>query len=257
VAIPVDVEVKLNRARHHIAALEAEIKPLAAACGKAVVRSQDSQTNEIIYRIDGLPTIDPMLSAIAGDAIHNLRSCLDHLADALVRASGNTPTTDTSFPILSKAPTPNRHGTATPPQIAGGISMSARCAVDEVQPYKRDRPEFHQLHVLHRLDIQDKHRGLILSVFRSPFIGWWGDDVDITAFNSGPYRDGDELARFSIDEATRAGQDSVATFKFVVGIQAAESGPHAERMDAATFLRRLPLYYIEERVLPRFAALLC
>jgi hypothetical protein len=69
VAIPVDVEVKLNRARHHIAALEAEIKPLAAACGKAVVRSQDSQTNEIIYRIDGLPTIDPMLSAIAGDAI--------------------------------------------------------------------------------------------------------------------------------------------------------------------------------------------
>jgi hypothetical protein len=40
-----------------------------------------------IYRVLGLPTIPDDISLITGDAIHNLRSALDHLAYSLAEVS--------------------------------------------------------------------------------------------------------------------------------------------------------------------------
>jgi len=41
-------------------------------------------------------------SAIIGDAVHNARSALDHLAFALVEANGGSADENTTFPITDK-----------------------------------------------------------------------------------------------------------------------------------------------------------
>ncbi len=39
------------------------------------------------------------LSLVIGDIVHNLRSAFDHLAYQAVIAGGDTPTTNTEFPV--------------------------------------------------------------------------------------------------------------------------------------------------------------
>ena len=91
------LEVKLERARHHLDDLHEEVQALHRGARQALRDRVDPATGELVVYLDGLPPIDPRLCAIAGDAIHNMRAALDHLACALVRASGNEPTDQTSF----------------------------------------------------------------------------------------------------------------------------------------------------------------
>lgn len=189
--LPTGIEVKLNRAKSHLAELERELRPLESACRQAVQRRRDSATNEAVFYLDGLPQIDPRLGAVLGDAVHNLRSVLDHLADALVRRYGGTPNNNTSFPIRLK-PLPGDDA----PGIKGCGSLPQKVLdqIAAVQPYQRPKPRLHQLHILNKLDITDKHSQLLLAVFYVQSTSWFGD-MEITGFNQGPYQDGDELGR--------------------------------------------------------------
>src|SRR6266536_5183467 len=92
VARPLDgVPVKIDRAKTHLYDFEAHIRPIQAACREAIVRERDEQRSEYVFRLDRVPAVPAVLSAIVGDAIHNLRVSLDHLAWQLVIATGGTP----------------------------------------------------------------------------------------------------------------------------------------------------------------------
>jgi hypothetical protein len=57
-------------------------------------------TRQLIYYVSAVQEPDPELSGIVGDALHNLRSALDHIAYQLVMiGTGQTPSRRVYFPI--------------------------------------------------------------------------------------------------------------------------------------------------------------
>jgi hypothetical protein len=208
-------------------------------------RERDEQRSEHVFRFGRVPAVPPVMSAIIGDAIHNLRVSLDHLAWQLVIATGGQPDKDTSFPVLTTAPTPDRRG-RTRPQISPGVPKLVREILDEVQPYKREKPAHHDLAVLHDLDISDKHHELLVAIVGVKSIAWLGEPGPARSFNSGPYDDGAEVCRFSYSE-----NDVNPSFDFMVRLDEPAAGPWGPMLGAADLVRR-SLSYVEDEVLPRF-----
>jgi hypothetical protein len=245
------VLVKIERAKSHLRDFDLRAKRTEDACRKAVIRERDDERAELVFRFGRVPPLRPVLGAIIGDAIHNLRVALDHLACQLVIATSGTPNDATAFPILPVAPTPSSDG-RTRPQIAPGVPKDLREILDEVQPYKLAKPTNHDLMVLHRLDINDKHRELLITVIGVKHFGWFGE-ANPTGINLGPYEDGSEVCRFPYADLEDQGNFS-PTFSFAVRLDEAEAGPWGLMHGASEFVRRRPLRYIEEEVLPRFGS---
>ena len=243
------VLVKIDRAKTHLNDFDRRARRIEDACRRVIVRERDEQRSEYVFRFSRIPTLRPVLGAVIGDAIHNLRVALDHLAWQLVIASGGKPNDSTAFPILEVAPTPNRYGRSRP-QISPGVSKELRKILDEVQPYKLAKPANHDLMVLHRLDINDKHRQLLITVLGVRHFGWFGE-ADPTLVNLGPYQDGSEVCRFPY--ADLEDQENFSpTFSFAVRLNEAEAGPWGMMLGASELIRRRPLRYIEDEVVPRF-----
>ena len=108
------VLVKIYRAKTHLDDFDAQAKLITGACRKAIIRERDEQRSEHVFRLDRVPAVPPMLSAIIGDAIHNLRVSLDHLAWQLVITTGKQPNKNTSFPIRKTARRPDSGGCTYP-----------------------------------------------------------------------------------------------------------------------------------------------
>jgi len=88
---------------------------------------------------------------LIGDALHNARSALDHMAWQLVLAGGGTPTDQTAFPIAKDAKTFEEWVE----RRLRGAAPDAVAAVRALKPWKGSDE---QLWRLHRLDAVDKHR---------------------------------------------------------------------------------------------------
>jgi hypothetical protein len=243
------VLVKIDRAKAHLNDFDRRAERVEAACRKAIVRERDEQRSEYIFRFHRVPPVAPVLSAILGDAVHNLRVSLDHLAWQLVIADGGKPDDKTTFPILDVPPTPNRYG-RTRVQISPGVSKELGKILDEVQPYKRPKPAHHELAVLHRLDISDKHRDLLVTVVGVEGVSWFGEN-EPTTFNTGPYQDGTEVCRFPYS-STNSEDQFHPVISFIVRFNEPAAGPWSRSFGAADFVRLRLLRYVEEEVLPRF-----
>jgi hypothetical protein len=117
-------------------------------------RKTDPQTRDVTYYLAHVPETPPELPLIAGDALHNFRSTLDHLAWKLVEAAGKLPTVKTGFPIFdSEADYRSRS-----PKKVEGMRAITKERIDNLRPYKGG---YNDLWILHRLDIIDKHRLLL------------------------------------------------------------------------------------------------
>lgn len=156
--------LKLQRGQEHFASLRTALVMFRDSQRDRVSVEVDPGTGEKSWTVSEL--IDeppPIISLIIGDVVHNARSALDHLANALVESSGSRPTTRTQFPI-SESP---KKFHARAGEQTKGMSPGIVRVVELSQPYKRTtRPtaERHPLHLLHTLDIADKHRQLHTAV---------------------------------------------------------------------------------------------
>jgi hypothetical protein len=169
---------KLRRAVDHMKLLQSEIQGFTDdfTPGNAYRfrKHPDPDTGSYTLRIEVLKA-PPLLrwGAIVGDAVHNLRSCLDHLIEALTVAHSGTALTRTEFPIFE-----HEHGVpgsgpgfkdmkrkgGGPVPGSGyykirGIDPALWTPIEALQPYQRQGdPQSHVLFILHDLDIVDKHR---------------------------------------------------------------------------------------------------
>ncbi len=244
------VLVKIERAKTHLNDFDRRARRIEDACRKAIVRERDEERSEYVFRFKRVPRLRPVLSAVIGDAIHNLRGSLDHLAWQLVIATGGTPSVATNFPIHKKLLAPDHMGD-TRPQIRPGVPEELREILDELQPYKRTpKPVNHELAILHQLDINDKHRELLITVIGVKSFGWFGE-INPTGINLGPYDRGSEVCRFPYSDTSSMDAFS-PTFSFAVRLNESAAGPWASMLGAAEFIRRRLLRYIEDEVLPRF-----
>lgn len=98
---------------------------------------------------------------LAGDAVHNTRSALDHLASRLVELEGNEPTDRTAFPIRRHVPS-NAQQRRGFNDLIEGMNETHRKQIRRLQPYAmRGTPEAGNLLALATLDNLDKHKMLM------------------------------------------------------------------------------------------------
>ena len=151
------IREKVDRAKQHIHDLKVARERFLAEEPARFATKFDSQTGEELLYITHLRPPPAAFGLMAGDAIHNLRSALDHLAWQLVLANGQTPGNQTAFPIFDDA----ARYQAGRNRYIQGMAQSAVDAIDATKPYKGGNDA---LWVLHRLDIADKHHALLTTL---------------------------------------------------------------------------------------------
>lgn len=129
------IKLKIERAYKHIGDLDAAIRQFAesepyAIGAKPHPIAEIQHTALYVARADVVPD---SIALITGDAIHNVRSALDHLAWQLVEAGGGVPNRATIFPINE---TPEGYAAALKRGRIQGMDPAAQKLIEEVQPYK-------------------------------------------------------------------------------------------------------------------------
>lgn len=133
--------------------LAAEVREAFEDAPAAEVAALDGSTPGASFHVEKLLLPMPSWPSIVGDVVHNLRSALDHVAYALVKAGPNPPTRQTMFPVTRSAADFAR---VTRTSLSG-LSSTALAAVERRQPYHEGCLE---LAAIHGLDVIDKHREL-------------------------------------------------------------------------------------------------
>lgn len=147
------IDAKFNRAR----ALAEEAQQLivqylaADPFGAVRVEGPDGSVQHVAHI--RVPVPDE-LALVIGDAAHNARSALDHLAYGLVLANGAKPGRHTQFPIADKEV---GYGDRLRKDLSGA-SKEHREQVRAICPWASGD---HDLWLLHKLDVTDKHRLLV------------------------------------------------------------------------------------------------
>jgi hypothetical protein len=145
--------VKIQRAKKHIYELDAEIGAFLKSNPYLIFQEIQPDTGRKVWHVQVRRQPPPRLSAITGDAVHNLRSALDLLVNQLVLAPSE-PSDKTAFPIGWDL----ADYEAKVPRYTKGVSDTAKAMIANLKPYKGGNDSLWRLH---RLDIADKHRLLI------------------------------------------------------------------------------------------------
>jgi hypothetical protein len=153
------VTAKIDRARKHISDLRSEVRAFLDRRPYAVASRPHAKPGHIVYYVSRVEPIPDVLGLIAGDAIQNLMSALDHLAYQLVCSDTNDCPPNRFgiyFPIRFKAADYEK---AKLKKMEGASAETLK-AVDSVKPYKEGNS---LLCALWQLNNIEKHR-LLLTV---------------------------------------------------------------------------------------------
>jgi hypothetical protein len=228
-----EVKLKLDRAREHADALRDGV--LAYFGRKPVVTwdEEDTASGDLITRARATEQPPDRLSLVAGDALHNARTALDHLAWQLVLAGHGKPGTATCFPVGRNL----ADYQSLAPKALKGASSKAIARIDAVRPWKGGDDD---LWLLHRLDIDDKHKLLVQLAASNRGMAFTVSvgETSLTApfVNAGPHvplADGDEVGRVMAAARpmpTTAGPMAVShapTFTVIFGPTTAAAGEPA------------------------------
>ncbi len=165
-----EIETKIDRAGEHIDALNGEIRHWAEGNPYSVEGEPigPSSYHRIYVRLHKVPNVRRW-GVLLGDAVHNLRSALDHLVYALaIRVTGQDPPPGfdhLQFVIVDEPSDWNGQMWHLKP-----LSDEIRSLIASVQPYTTNplgRVPYDSLRWLRELDDADKHR-MIRPVFIAP-----------------------------------------------------------------------------------------
>jgi hypothetical protein len=163
------ITLKVERAKKHISDLDGEIKAFLKTNPYKVAVKRNPDTRRLIYYLASVEPTPDCLPLLAGDAIQNLMSALDHLAYQIVCSdTGDHPPNPNwiYFPIADNA---EKYEAKKRGKIEGARPETFE-AIDALKPYKGGND---QLWILYRLNNIEKHRLLITvgSMFQSVNIG--------------------------------------------------------------------------------------
>jgi hypothetical protein len=171
--------LKFRRGRHHGQVIQLFIQQFLNTNPYKVVPEADPKTSHgVVFRASVREQPPLEWGPIIGDAAHNWRSTLDHIAWQLVKVRGNGETSRrTQFPIFDEDPF-IRLEADDPPEVkkkrrgarktfkeqVRGMREVDVALIKRLQPYNRMKgPKGHPLSVLARLSNWDKHNELALS----------------------------------------------------------------------------------------------
>ncbi|MDX1489064.1 MAG: hypothetical protein R3268_12725, partial [Acidiferrobacterales bacterium] len=149
---------KVKWANQHIRNMEAVFQSAIESDEKTVTIEDDPDSPDgVRLTINWAPILHvlPLLRMAAGDAVHNLRSALDHLAYAIVLAV-DKPNDRLYFPMdVDRNSFVNQSSFREIKRVAPDI---ASFILDEIKPYGAGNPFV----MLNQLDRADKHRFLLV-----------------------------------------------------------------------------------------------
>ena len=154
--------LKIERAKKHTLELENAFEGFLKTRPYRFEAEPNSDLKQVAYRLAKADDVPIEFSAILGDALHNLRSSLDHLSFSLVLKGGGSEQQlrHAQFPIYE-----NRADYRSKSAVRmAGMKPDAMKAIDEIEPYVGGAGEY--LWHLASLNNVDKHR-LLLTVWAS------------------------------------------------------------------------------------------
>jgi hypothetical protein len=152
-----DIRQKVAWAERHINSVKASIQDFMATRPYEIRIETDTESGEPEVHVLKAAPIPPAVRLGCGDAIQTLRSALDYLACALVRANGSTVNKHVEFPILDH-PIRNSEDRKIFGKKVAGMRQEAS---DQILKMKPCQGGDNVLWRLHRLNIIDKHRMLM------------------------------------------------------------------------------------------------
>lgn len=131
---------------------------------RALDYQQLNERKEHVWRLRESVECDPQLPMLFGDVVHNYRTALDHLAWSLVKLAHFNPSNKTFFPVKEIEPLDGGENITIDARIDPKSAINTY--VQSVQPFftYMDAGYFAPIAQLHRLDLADKHRVLLVSV---------------------------------------------------------------------------------------------
>jgi len=159
------VRAKLRRADQHLKTLRREIRTFVKARGHRFVAEPNAdRTQYILHAYFARPPDVEQWGLVLGDAVHCLRSALDHLVYAIAICESNAdPPPNHTRVMLPLTRTPESFTGAG--RRISGLSKDVRARIESLQPYPgRDND---LLSLLEDLDVADKHRVLTFAVVQS------------------------------------------------------------------------------------------
>ena len=264
--------IKIDRTLDHIKALDESIKAWLSRDAYVIrkqvkVQGSNTRTTFTVHIPDPLPV---EWSTYIGDAAHNLRSALDHLAFELnskgyadTHQGAPLPPADakqSEFPIFGDEDSAGSPGQG-PTLFTSGLGKikhapaPARTIIEDVQPYKRGKDfRDHPLWLIHEMDRIDKHRDLVLTAAAVPRTQinsiHFEKVIEAAIERVGPVKHGDELSYWVVPR----GQEPDEDMAFTRGVAFGEGTP-AQGSPPVETLRSLR-NYIRFRVAFRLDPLL-
>jgi hypothetical protein len=95
----------------------------------------DPDARAYVFSAIGETELPSRFAVLAGEVIHHLRSCLDHVVTQLVRVEGGTPDHRTEFPICR---TREAFEVAKQRGKVDGLSVTVLNQIEAAQPYRAD-----------------------------------------------------------------------------------------------------------------------
>jgi hypothetical protein len=202
------VRAKIDRAHYHFDQIKAALKVVLGSEPetKSVAFQVDNERQQLVSTFPKAPPLDPALPLMIGDCVHSFRSALDHLVYQLALKNGASAefAERTSFPIC---PTDAEFKKRVKKSVEPFISAPALAEIKDSQPYSAYDvpPEESDIWVLHKLDIIDKHRLLIVAgqqfavtefTLTFPNRPPWREVIPEPKWK--PMKDGAEIIRFDI-----------------------------------------------------------
>lgn len=142
---------KLSRAHDHVKNLGLEIRAFHKTHALKVIAQNDTETGKQHFVLFGIGQFPEHWPCLIGDCVHNLRSALDLLACALVRANNKQPGIRTYFPVGDDEADLEK-------RIKSKFGRASARAKDVVRTLKTYKGGNESLWTVHRLDILDKHQ---------------------------------------------------------------------------------------------------
>jgi hypothetical protein len=264
-----DFSRKLDRAITHIDALDDSIKGWLDSGAYTIVEEVEPETGYQIVVPKITEEFRDEWPLLIGDAVHNMRSALDHLAYALALKGYDTANPGQPFPeapkrqIMFPIVAVSRDKRRTVEQVYDDVAKvqlryvapDATARIKGLQPYERSpaAPLTDPLSLINELDIIDKHRRLNAMAIAPPLqslqIGGGDIYIDLLEMLGGPIKHDTPIMRYGI---RAAGPTPVHMHRRFGRAVALSDGPAAlEGREVVGALRELR-GYILHTVLPEF-----
>ncbi len=157
------IKEKLKRSNEHIGNLNVEVSRFFQECQYPILPENDKQLllDALHYHQDLV--IPPRLSVLAGEIIHQLRSCLDHVVwifssdEYRERCPKKI-----EFPVFEEEPVDKNKIHSYQGAVKGITNSKVLNLIERLQPYNAPDPVESPILIVHNLDIVDKHREVLL-----------------------------------------------------------------------------------------------